>query len=173
MAHQEEATFPWVFEPLVAVVAEKKSDCFVVVIVRIHEFESDPDSDATEGAEKDICEEEHLCLPPEERCVVPEAIDVSFWHFIQVDQIVEPVETEIEELSCQDERTKQAESKRVKMLSATAGPNHADKQGESKKVEYDPHDTIVNHFPIVSIVISCGRAPVCHDAECQEMAVGA
>ena len=158
---------------MVAVVAEKKIDCFVVIIVCIHEFESDSDSDATEGAEKDICEEEHLCLLPEERCVVPEAIDVSFRHVIQVDQIVEPVKTEIEDLSCQDEKTKQAEYKRVKMQFATAGPNHTDKQGESKKVEYDPHHSIVNHFPIVSIVISCGRAPVCHNAECQEMTVGA
>ena len=40
-------------------------------------------------------------------------------------------------------------------------------------MEYDPHDSIVNHFPIISIVISCCRAPVCHDAECQEMTVGA
>lgn len=50
MAHQEKATFPWIFEPLGAVVAEKKIDCLIVLIVRIHVFESDSDSDATEGA---------------------------------------------------------------------------------------------------------------------------
>lgn len=128
MAHKEQATLPWVFEPLGAIIAEQKIGRRVIFIVCIHKLESNADSDATECAEEDVRQEEYLRLLSEQFSVIPEAINVLLWHVFQIYEIVEPIKAQIKDLVHQDKGSKQAECKRVKMLSAAASTDHTEEQ---------------------------------------------
>jgi hypothetical protein len=92
MAHQEETTFPGVLQPLVTIVAEKEIYRVWVIVVGIHESEANGNTNNRERTKQDVRQEKNLCLLLEELPIVPEPVDVLFWHVIQVDQIVEPVQ---------------------------------------------------------------------------------
>ena len=128
MAHEEQATLPWVFEPLGAIVAEQKLNWVIIFVVCIHKLETNAYSDATECAKEDVSQEEHLCLFLEQLGVIPEAVNVLLWHVFQIDEIVEPIEAQIKDLVHQDKGSKKAECKRVKMLIAATSTKYADKQ---------------------------------------------
>ena len=123
VAHEEQAALPRLLEPLVTVVAEQKVVLVrsVGIVVRIHGIKANGDADHWEGAEKNVRVEKNLGLLLKQLLIVPDPIDVSLWHVIQVDKVVVPVETQIKDLLGQDEGAKQAESERVDLLIARAG----------------------------------------------------
>ena len=104
-------------------------------MVRIHVLKANSDADHREGAKQDIGVEENLGLLFEKLFVIPNPIIMCWRHIIQVNEIVEPIETQIIDLLWQDKGTKHAENKRVKMLVAEARFKDTKEQGERKKVE--------------------------------------
>ena len=142
-------------------------------MVRIHDLKADGNADHGEGAKQDVREEKNSGLLLKKLRVVPEPIDVPFRHFLKVNEIVEPVESQIKDLLRQDKGTEQAEHEGVKMLVAGAGSDDTEEQNDGKDVEKYAHDAVVDMYRCVPVVIVSGRAPIGYDAEREEVPVGA
>jgi hypothetical protein len=59
------------------------------------------------------------------------------------------------------------------MLFATLCVNDSDQANNSEDMETNPGDSVIDVFAVTLIVIISGCAPVSHDAESEEVSVGA
>ena len=173
MAHHEQTSLPRVLNPLISIVTQQEVNFLRIVIVGIHEFESDTDSDARERAKQDVSEEEDFGLLPEKLFVVPESVDVHLGHLFEVNQVVIPVKREIKDLLGQDEETEEAEHEWIKVLFATPCSPHAAEENEGEDVEEDAGDAVRHVSAVVLVIISSRGAPICYNAEGQEVAIRA
>ena len=98
---------------------------------------------------------------------------MSLWHFVQVDEIVVPVETQIIDLLGQDEGTEQAESERVESFVARARRSDTEQQTQCENMEEYAHDAVVDVDKWILVSISRGGALIRDDAERQKVAVRA
>lgn len=98
MAHQEEAAFPRVLQPLVPVVAEKEINGIFVIVVGVHKLETNGNTNHRECTKQNVSNEKNLCLLLEELPIVIDSINVTPRHVIEVDQIVHPIQAKVIDL---------------------------------------------------------------------------
>lgn len=172
--HQEETSFPRTLQPLGSVIAEQEIVCFRIFIVfRVNVFQADCDADAAQCTEYDVRDEQNLRLLEEELLVVPEPVDVLVRHVVQVDQVVLPVEEQVENLLSQNKCSEQTECEGIKVLFTARRSEDAKEANYCEQVEEDAGDSVIYMREVVPVVIVGRGAPVRDDAEREEVAVRA
>ena len=151
----------------------KKISLFLILIVCIHELDTNSNRDNRERSKQDICPEEHFSLRQEKFFIEPDSVDVALGHFVEVDEVVFLVQTQIVDLLRQNEDSKCTKHERVELFFTTGCPKDANEYKQCENMKEDARDTICNKVAVLFLVIFLSRAPVCHNAEGHEVAVRA
>ena len=173
MAHHEQASLPRVFDPLIAIVANKEVGSVRVCVVGVHEFKTDSDTDTWKKPKQEVWVEEHFGLLLEKLSIVPDSVDVRLGHIFEVYEVVFWVHRQIEDLCRQNEGSKPAEGEGIKSFFAVTDKENGEKQHKCENMEENPWETIALICTVFFSVICTGRAPVRHDTEGEEVAVRA
>lgn len=137
----------------------------------VHHGEADDDRDPSKGAKQQVRPEQDLALLLEELFVEPESVDVRRRYLLPVDEVVVPVEYQVENLGRQDVESDSAENERVEMLFTACGEVCQAEQCEEEAVEEDP-STFVDHIHATSLlVVLIAQAAVHYDAKRQKVTV--
>ena len=120
MAHQEERSPQRFLNPLVSMVTHDVVCLVRILAVTVDECEADHHRDDGERSKQKIRPKQDSGLLVEKFFVVVELADVLWGQFIPIDQVIGPVQGQVEDLLRGNEKSTQQENGRVKVLLTAA-----------------------------------------------------